>query len=214
MKLKSGDWLRIRGVHVVRPISGFLQTHRYKAKIGISMYKFTTPLWLSPISWKLTLKIVGCHEIHMFFFVQHLLSPHSHSTPQKQPHEKPAPGRAVRIAALPVGRPGGRTKLLRTAWKTVKPVAAMVEKRMELSNQNGFIKVYQAELRLNGWTWMGFKVLAINQQDFLDIRWSLWWTHNEINGWRWPCSAMLVYHRVISNRWNFKPHVCRDMWPL
>ena len=105
MKLKSGDWLRIRGVHVVRPISGFLQTHRYKAKIGISMYKFTTPLWLSPISWKLTLKIVGCHEIHMFFFVQHLLSPHSHSTPQKQPHEKPAPGRAVRIAALPVGRP-------------------------------------------------------------------------------------------------------------
>ena len=144
------------------------------------------------------------------FFVQHPFSPHSHSTPQKQPHEKPAPGRAVRIAALPVGRPGGRTKLLRTAWKTVKTVAAMVEKRMELSNQNGFIKVYQAELRLNGWTWMGFKVLAINQQDFLDIRWSLWWTHNKLNGWRWPCSAMLVYHRVISNRWNFKPHVCRD----
>ena len=118
------------------------------------------------------------------------------------------------LSASQLCRSGGRTKLLRTAWKTVKPVAAMVEKRMELSNQNGFIKVYQAELRLNGWTWMGFKVLAINQQDFLDIRWSLWWTHNELNGWRWPCSAMLVYHRVISNRWNFKPHVCRDMWPL
>lgn len=85
MKLKSGDWLRTRGVHVVRPISGFLQTHRYKAKIGISMYKFTTPLWLSPISWKLTLKIVGCHEIHMFFSFNILSHPILIQPPKNNP---------------------------------------------------------------------------------------------------------------------------------